>query len=396
MGMAELLHFLCFFGVFWGFIKDSVCVTLNNEIQNDEKPKNGAVEMKTKIVTIGKMDAPEDINKKLSEAGSIIQNGGLVAFPTETVYGLGGDALNPESSKKIYAAKGRPSDNPLIVHIADIAHLESIVCEIPQKAKLLADAFWPGPLTMIFRKSQLVPYQTTGGLETVAVRMPSNVLASQFIEKSGGYIAAPSANISGRPSPTSAKYVKQDMIGRIDMILEADDVEIGLESTIVDVTCEVPMILRPGYITQEMLCGIVGEIKVDETIFESNSAAVPKAPGMKYRHYAPKGELVIVEGEPRAVVGFINEKTAAHKSRGERTGVLCTEEWLTQYHADSIKNAGSRNDCKTAAMRLYTFLREFDDENIAYIYAEAFDNAGLGQAVMNRLLKAAGHHIVKV
>lgn len=352
--------------------------------------------METEIVSITTDEAPEDIIRKLSRAGAVIKNGGLVAFPTETVYGLGGDALNPESSQKIYAAKGRPSDNPLIVHIADMEQLDKIVSEVPENAKKLANAFWPGPLTMILKKSDVVPVQTTGGLDTVAVRMPSHPLALIFINKAGGYVAAPSANLSGKPSPTTAKYVKQDMMGRIDMIIDADGVEIGLESTIVDLTGEVPMILRPGYITQEMLSRVVGETDMDVTIFESNSTQAPKAPGMKYRHYAPKGELVIVEGEPEAVVSYINEQTSLHRQKGEKTGVIGTDELISEYHADSIKNAGSRREPLLVAKQLYTFLREFDDENVEYMYAEAFEGTGLGQAIMNRLLKAAGHKIVKV
>lgn len=356
--------------------------------------------MKTKIVTIGKPDTPDSIDEKLTAAGGIIRQGGLVAFPTETVYGLGGDALNPESSRKIYAAKGRPCDNPLIIHIADLAHLNQIVSEIPEKALKLADAFWPGPLTMIFAKAAVVPYQTTGGLDTVAVRMPSHPLANLFIRKAGGYVAAPSANLSGKPSPTLAKYVVQDMDGRIDMIIDAEGVEIGLESTIVDMTSEVPVILRPGYITQQMLSGVVGETDMDVTIYDSSSAQAPKAPGMKYRHYAPKGELVIVEGEPQKVVRYINEQTALHTAEGKRTGIIGTQELLSEYHAFSVKNAGSRSDASAIAKQLYTFLREFDDEDIAYIYAESFAEAfadkGFGQAVMNRLLKAAGHQVVHV
>lgn len=356
--------------------------------------------MKTKIVTIGKTDSPESIEEKLANAGDVIRQGGLVAFPTETVYGLGGDALNPESSRKIYAAKGRPGDNPLIIHIADMAHLKQIVWEVPVKAQRLAEAFWPGPLTMIFRKAGIVPYQTTGGLDTVAVRMPSHPLARLFIQKAGGYVAAPSANLSGKPSPTLAKYVVQDMDGRIDMIIDADGVEIGLESTIVDMTSEVPMVLRPGYITQQMLSGVVGETDMDVTIYDSSSPQAPKAPGMKYRHYAPKGELVIVEGEPQKVVRYINEQAALREAEGNRTGVIATQEMLPAYHASSVKNAGSRNDANAVARQLYTFLREFDDEDIAYIYAESFAEAfadkGFGQAVMNRLLKAAGHRVVHV
>ena len=355
--------------------------------------------MQTTIVAIGDGDTAESIDEKLSVAGDIIRRGGLVAFPTETVYGLGGDALCPASSGKIYAAKGRPSDNPLIIHIAEMAALERIVCEIPLKAVKLAEAFWPGPLTMIFKKSAIVPDQTTGGLDTVAVRMPSHPLAALLIKKAGGYVAAPSANLSGKPSPTLAKYVVQDLDGRIDMILAADGVEIGLESTIVDLTGEIPVILRPGYITQKMLSEVVGETELDITIYDSDTAQAPKAPGMKYRHYAPKGELVIVEGEPQRVARYINEQAAAHEAAGLRTGVIATLEQFAQYQATSVKNAGSRCDAHEAAKKLYTFLREFDDEKIDCIYAESFADTmdqGFGQAVMNRLLKAAGHKVIHV
>ncbi len=355
--------------------------------------------MQTTIVAIGDGDTAESIDEKLSVAGDIIRRGGLVAFPTETVYGLGGDALCPASSGKIYAAKGRPSDNPLIIHIAEMAALERIVCEIPLKAVKLAEVFWPGPLTMIFKKSAIVPDQTTGGLDTVAVRMPSHPLAALLIKKAGGYVAAPSANLSGKPSPTLAKYVVQDLDGRIDMILAADGVEIGLESTIVDLTGEIPVILRPGYITQKMLSEVVGETELDITIYDSDTAQAPKAPGMKYRHYAPKGELVIVEGEPQRVARYINEQAAAHEAAGLRTGVIATLEQFAQYQATSVKNAGSRCDAHEAAKKLYTFLREFDDEKIDCIYAESFADTmdqGFGQAVMNRLLKAAGHKVIHV
>ena len=352
--------------------------------------------MDTKIVSILPDESSNDINEKLSLAGDVIKNGGLVAFPTETVYGLGGDALNPESSKKIYAAKGRPSDNPLIVHIADMEHLDKIVNEVSEKAKKLANAFWPGPLTMVMKKSDIVPSQTTGGLDTVAVRMPSHPLALVFIEKAGGYVAAPSANLSGKPSPTMAKYVIQDMEGRIDTIIDADGVDIGLESTIVDMTSDIPMILRPGYITQEMLSKVVGEVDMDITIFDGNTNQAPKAPGMKYRHYAPKGDLVLVEGSPQDVVKYINEQTQLHYQKGEKTGVIGTSEHISQYQADSIKDAGSRDEPLSVARQLYTFLREFDDEDVKFMYAESFEGTALGQAVMNRLLKAAGHKVVKV
>jgi L-threonylcarbamoyladenylate synthase len=279
-------------------------------------------------------------------------------------------------------------------------HLAAIVSEIPETAIKLGKAFWPGPLTMIMNKSDLVPYETTGGLDTVAVRMPSHSIARKFIEKSGGYVAAPSANLSGKPSPTNAKYVAQDMMGRIDMIIDAEGVEIGLESTIVDLTGKVPMILRPGFITQHMLSKVVGEVDMDVTIIDATSTQTPKAPGMKYRHYAPKGELVIVEGDSGKIIQYVNEQTKLHRDKGEKTGIIGTSDHIASYQADSIKNAGNTDNPLEVSNRLYTFLREFDDENVEYIYSESFGNSfedeGFGQAVMNRLLKAAGHKIIKV
>ncbi|MBR1771127.1 MAG: threonylcarbamoyl-AMP synthase [Lachnospiraceae bacterium] len=331
----------------------------------------------------------------LREAGRMIREGGLVAFPTETVYGLGGDALNPDSSRKIYAAKGRPSDNPLIVHIAQMEALPRIVADIPQAAVMLADAFWPGPLTMILRKSDAVPLATTGGLQTVAVRMPSHPVALALIRESGGYIAAPSANTSGKPSPTKAVYVAEDLNGKIDMIIDGGELGIGLESTIVDLTVEPPQILRPGYVTAEMLSRVVGEVDTDVTILQDGAdcGQAPKAPGMKYRHYAPKGELTLVQGTRQAVVDYINRKAGEARMAGEKVGVIATAENFAAYDADCVKNIGSREDEATVARGLYTILREFDDEQVTRIYSEAFETRGFGQAIMNRLLKAAGHHV---
>ena len=330
----------------------------------------------------------------LRQAGEIIKAGGLVAFPTETVYGLGGDALNPDSSRKICEAKGRPSDNPLIVHICRMEDLPYLVKEIPEAAKKLADAFWPGPLTMIFRKSPAVPTETTGGLATVAVRMPSHKTALSFIREAGGYVAAPSANRSGKPSPTCAKYVEEDMAGRIEMILDGGDVEIGLESTIVDMTEEIPVILRPGYITKEMLEEALGSVREDGTMMSDESGQAPKAPGMKYRHYAPKGSLVIVDGEEARVTAYINEQLERLRREGHRTGVIGTDATIARYRGDVCKSAGSREDENTIAKELYRILREFDDEEVTAIFSESFDTAGIGQAIMNRLLKAAGHHMI--
>ncbi len=349
--------------------------------------------METKVVVIDEKNIDEAASLALKEAGSIIKEGGLVAFPTETVYGLGGDALNPDSSKKIYAAKGRPSDNPLIVHISKFEDLEKIVKEVPEAARKLSDAFWPGPLTMIMEKNDKVPYETTGGLDTVAIRMPGNKIALGLIEESGGYIAAPSANTSGRPSPTLARYCVEDLSGKIEMIIDGGQVGIGLESTIVDLTAEVPMILRPGYITAEMLKEVLGDISIDRTIIDSSSTEKPKAPGMKYRHYAPKGDLMIVEGVQDEVVAFINEKAKEAAAAGKRVGVICTDETMPMYNADVVKSVGNREDESTVAHELFKVLREFDDENIDVMYSESFDDSGIGQAIMNRLLKAAGHQI---
>lgn len=329
--------------------------------------------------------------KVMEQAGEIIKKGGLVAFPTETVYGLGGNGLNPESSRKIYEAKGRPSDNPLIIHICRLKDLELLVTEIPKQAKELADAFWPGPLTMILPKADIVPKETTGGLDTVAVRMPSHKVALTFIEKAGGFVAAPSANLSGKPSPTVAKYVVEDMDGRIDMIIDGGDIPIGLESTIVDLTGEIPMILRPGYITLEMLKEVVGEVNCDPTLLDGNCMDRPKAPGMRYRHYAPKGDMLIVEGNAEAVVEEINALVEESRQNGLKTGVIATSENADRYRADVIKIIGSRAEEEVIAASLYRILREFDDDNVEAIYSESFATDGIGQAIMNRLLKAAGH-----
>ncbi len=351
--------------------------------------------MDTRIIYVQEeqIEEKEDL---LCQAGEILKNGGLVAFPTETVYGLGGDGLNKESSRKIYAAKGRPSDNPLIIHIIDMEALPLIVSQVSPEVEKVAEAFWPGPLTMILPKSDNVPNETTGGLKTVAVRMPSHKVARKLIEYAGGYVAAPSANASGKPSPTLAKYVVEDMDGKIDMIIDGGEVGIGLESTIIDMTVNPPQILRPGFITEEMLEHVLGTIDVDKTILSNDSKLAPKAPGMKYRHYAPKGQLTIVTGEPEKVVAYINEQTKAASEAGKKAGIIGSEELLPAYHADSVKSAGSRDDEQAVAHNLYRILREFDDEDVEVNYSEAFDNGGMGQAIMNRLLKAAGHRVVEV
>ena len=354
--------------------------------------------MDTKIITIHGRDGrfSEEEEQALREAGEVLRSGGLVAFPTETVYGLGGDALNPESSRKIYAAKGRPSDNPLIVHIACMEDMVAVVDQVPEAALRLGRAFWPGPLTMVLPKAERVPRETTGGLGTVAVRMPSHPVARRLIACGGGYVAAPSANLSGRPSPTSARYVIEDMAGRIDMIIDGGDGDIGLESTIVDLTVDPPQILRPGYITQDMLSEVLGQVSLDGTILTADSGQAPRAPGMKYRHYAPRGELTIVSGQTSEVTAYINAHAAQDQAQGHKVGIIGTDEALTGYRADLVCSLGSRRDEESIARHLYGILRRFDDEQVTRIYSECFDAMGLGQAIMNRLLKAAGHRLVEL
>ena len=333
--------------------------------------------------------------KIMAEAGALLKEGSLVAFPTETVYGLGANALDEEAAAKIYAAKGRPSDNPLIVHIAEMESLPLITAEIPEAAIKLAEKFWPGPLTMVLKKSEAVPYGTTGGLDTVAVRMPSHPIALEMIRHGGGYIAAPSANTSGRPSPTLASHVAEDMNGIIPMILDGGAVGIGIESTIVDLTEGVPTILRPGFITKEMLEEVVGEVQIDKGL-EADSKTPPKAPGMKYRHYAPKAELLVVEGSSEAVIEKINALVKENEEKGICTGVIGTEETISRYHAKIVKSMGTRTDELSISSHLYGILREFDESDAMVIYSESFEEGAMGSAIMNRLLKAAGHKIIHV
>lgn len=354
--------------------------------------------MKTKVWKVS--DAghfTKEEREYLQEAAEIIKSGGLVAFPTETVYGLGANALDEKAAAKIYAAKGRPSDNPLIAHIASFEEIEPLVSRIPENGRRLAEAFWPGPMTLIFPKSEKVPYGTTGGLDTVAVRMPSDPVAAELIRLAGVPVAAPSANTSGRPSPTRAEHVYQDMNGRIELILDGGPVGIGVESTIVDVTEEIPVLLRPGAITMEMLEETVGEVHIDPAILGPMSADVrPKAPGMKYRHYAPKAELTLVEGDTEAVVRTINTLAQEKLEAGKKVGIICTDETRDCYPAGMIRSIGERSREETVAHNLYAVLREFDDLGAESIYSEGFSEDHLGQAIMNRLNKAAGYHILKV
>ena len=350
--------------------------------------------MQTKTVMISREDPDRAL---LREAADIIRRGGLVAFPTETVYGLGGNALDPLASERIYAAKGRPSDNPLIVHIADMAELPPLVREIPEMARRLMDAYWPGPMTLIFPKADIVPDATTGGLDTVAVRMPSHPVAAALIRETGLPIAAPSANASGRPSPTKASHVAEDLSGRIDMILDGGEVDIGLESTVIDVTGEEPVILRPGYISLEAVRRAAGAGEDDPTILKKPEGDLrPKAPGMKYRHYAPRARIQIFAGAPGAVTEQILSLMRADLAEGRRVGVLCSEETAASYEGADVKILGSQGDEEAAAHNLFNALRECDEDGVDVIYAEAFEEGEIAEAVMNRMLKAAGYSLTRL
>ena len=350
--------------------------------------------METLIIKISEAGANAD---DLKDAAEIIRNGGLVAFPTETVYGLGGNALDPDASKKIYAAKGRPSDNPLIVHISSVDQLDGIADGIPEKAKKLMDAYWPGPMTLIFKKKPSVPDETTGGLDSVAVRMPVHPVAKALIDAAGLPIAAPSANVSGRPSPTKAEHVIEDLNGRIDMIIDGGQSEVGLESTIIDVSSDDVYLLRPGGITVKMIEDVIGSIGIDKAVTGPlKDGERPKAPGMKYRHYAPKAELTIVSGDIAKVQYKINRLATVDVAEGRKVGVIATDESRGAYPGTLTKSIGSRNDKNAVAHNLFDVLREFDKEDVDVIYSEAFDDNDIGFAIMNRLRKSAGYKIIEV
>ena len=299
--------------------------------------------------------------------------------------------MNAEAVGRIYEAKGRPSDNPLIVHIARLEDLDRIARDIPGEAYALAGRYWPGPLTMVLNKKEIVPRETTGGLDTVAVRFPVNKIAQEFILASGGFIAAPSANLSGRPSCTRAEHCLADLEGRIELIIDGGEVGIGLESTIVDLTGDVPCILRQGYINEAMLMETLGNISRD-----TSTDGHPKAPGMKYRHYAPKGRLTIVKGDSERVAARIKELLQEHEGRGERAAVISAHEHADMYRDRyRVYDLGSLQDEDVIAHRLFAVLRELDDEGMEYIYSESFDTPRLGEAIMDRLMRAAGHNVIQ-
>ena len=347
------------------------------------------------MITIFEKIDSDNINMDLIEkAAGILRKGGLVAFPTETVYGLGADGLNASACKKIYEAKGRPSDNPLILHIGNISQLKDIVCDIPECAVKIIDRFWPGPVTLVFRKKSIVPDSVSGGLNTVAVRFPSNPVARAIINAAKTPVAAPSANTSGKPSPTRAKHVLHDMDGKIDMIIDGGSCEVGLESTIVDVTGKKPVILRPGGITKEMLEEVVGAIDIDPAVYKALSAGEkPKAPGMKYTHYSPDAEVFLVKGEKSNVAEKINQLVKQDMENGLKTGVMCLNSNAGLYKADMVVGVGK--NMRQAGEALFDILRDFDENKVNKVYSEVFEETGEGMAVMNRLKKAAGYKLIE-
>ena len=325
----------------------------------------------------------------IGAAAKILQEGGLVAIPTETVYGLGGNGLDSEACEKIYIAKGRPSDNPLILHISEFEELDAIVREVSPAAKKLMEAFWPGPLTIVLPAKECVPKRTTGGLSTVAVRCPDHDAARQIIRLSGVPIAAPSANISGKPSTTTAQHVLHDHDGKIDAIVDGGPCRVGVESTIVDLTEERPRLLRPGGIGPEQLIAVLGDLIVDKAVTSQiDKDEVVKAPGMKYRHYAPQEPVVIVSGSREKAAAYIHR----HFEPGDR--VLCFQEELPLYRDCSPLSYGQEADVNTLSAGLFAALRELDDPRIHQVYARCPTGGGVAYAVQNRLKKAAAFHIV--
>jgi L-threonylcarbamoyladenylate synthase len=345
-----------------------------------------------------KVDPQQPDPKQIQTAADIIRKGGLVAFPTETVYGLGADALNPNAIQTLFKAKNRPLDNPPIIHIENTKTIHKLTQQVPPNADKLMEKFWPGPLTLIFKRSKTIPDITVANLDTVAIRMPNHPVALALIKKSRCPIAAPSANLAGKPSPTTAQHVYTDLNGRIDAILDAGPTRIGVESTVLDLTTEPATLLRPGGTPLEALKTVLGDVKLHPFVAAEKPLTVENArsPGMKHRHYAPKAPVIVVEGVIQAVMATVKSLICDYWLQGKRVGVLATAETAWAYEADVVKSLGSRRNVDGMAANLFRVLREFDEENVDVIITESIPVEGLGLAVMNRLRKASGYHIVKV
>ena len=346
--------------------------------------------METKIIKIDKDSIEQD---KIREITKAFNDGKLVVIPTETVYGLGANGFNEEACMNIFKAKGRPADNPLILHIAETSQVDELVSEIPDVARDCMDVFWPGPLTMIMKRSDKISDVVTAGLDSVAIRMPSHSIARAILKDCMLPIAAPSANLSGRPSATSAKHCIEDFDGKVDIIVDGGETNVGIESTVIDMTSNPPMILRPGGVTYEELKTIIPNVTIDNTTIDANDSTVPKSPGQKYRHYAPKADAYCFAGNLEGVVKEVNKRI--QENPGKKIAVLATEETMGDYKgADLVINLGSRENMEEIAHSLFDALRRCDEENIDIIYAEGFDFRGIGAGIMNRLLKACGGKVV--
>ena len=341
---------------------------------------------------ISKIDINNIDKNEIKKQSKLLSEGKTVIFPTETVYGLGANALDEDAVKKIYEAKGRPSDNPLIVHIYDKEEVYNLAENINEKAKTIMDKFWPGPITIILNKKDIVPYRTSGGLETVAIRMPSHLIAREIIKEAGIPIAAPSANISGRPSPTKADHVYEEMNGRVSGIVLGGDCNFGLESTVLDVTTENPMILRPGSITKEDLEKVIGEVSIDPSLERKEDNKKAKAPGMKYTHYSPDADVYIVSGNIEDTISKINSLVVENNKKGLKTGVMCLEQNKNSYKGEVVSLGSTLEE---VGSNLFDVLRQMDKMNIDIVYSEEFPRDGVGQAIMNRLLKSAGYKTIK-
>ncbi|MDR5659725.1 L-threonylcarbamoyladenylate synthase [Serpentinicella sp. ANB-PHB4] len=350
--------------------------------------------MKTVILDMEENNLDSNLIKK---GAQMIKNGGVVAFPTETVYGLGANALDTEAVQKIFKAKGRPSDNPLIVHVSSIDEVNPLVKALPKSAIALMKSFWPGPLTIVLEKSEKIPSVVSAGLDTVALRMPDHPIALALIKETLLPIAAPSANISGRPSPTKGEHVIEDLNNRVEGIVVGDDCHVGLESTVLDMTGEVPMILRPGGVTREALETVLGKVEVDPNLnSKEHTENKPKSPGMKYTHYAPKAKVIIIKGEESPVISEIKKMSQNYMDQGSKVGVLCFDETISNYQGVIAKSMGSRENLQIVASNVFRLLREFDKTDVDIILTEGVEEKEIGQAVMNRLTKAAAYRIISV
>lgn len=350
-------------------------------------------EIHTEVVLV----SPETPSaESLAPAAAALQAGQLVAFPTETVYGLGANALDGAAVARIFAAKGRPADNPLIVHVADRSAVDQVVKAVPPKAVALMDAFWPGPLTLVLPRQAAIPPEVAAGLETVGVRMPSHPVALALIRAAGVPVAAPSANRSGRPSPTSAEHVLEDMAGRIPWVLDGGETGVGLESTVLDMTADPPVVLRPGGVTVEQLRQVIGEVRIDPGVNGTSQVANPRSPGMKYTHYAPKAPVLLVEGPVLAMQAKIIDLANEYLAEGKRVGILCATESMGRYAAPVVLDYGDRHQLEMVAASLFRTLRAFDRHAVDVVLAEGVPETGIGLAVMNRLRRAAGGRVITV